>query len=438
MARIIEQEECNEIVGGNVRRYRLLRGLKQEEVCDGLFSVSQLSKIERGKARVRPEQIPTLADRLGVTVLQLTSGDIVLDELRDTLLLAEQAAAAERTEKAVEMAREVIEKSRVLGYEELYMEAFVFECRQLNFLYEYRQVIEKIEGMLGSPHRLSPQQHASLLADQGRAYSYAGEMGRAFECYREAEEVFAAAAEEDPLTLRLLCRLSDAKYRMRNYRLAMRHAERMEEVADRLSKHYWRLMAQCMQANCWLPLGREDLAESLNLACLKEAEDNAYLGLIGAINNNLGELYIRQGRYASAHLHLQRAIRELELVKMDELLLDPMIQLAELLVLEEDEEGASRQIARTQELILRTNGAVCLYEVRALELLARLAGMRGDREEQILRLQECLDVCDRHHIVLEAYDIAARLAAVLDESGDPRATTAYRRAIRYSNACQEI
>ncbi|MCM3733995.1 helix-turn-helix domain-containing protein [Fictibacillus nanhaiensis] len=65
------------MVGQRIRYYRKTKGLTQEELAQGICSVSYLSKIEKGDAKSSEEVINMLCERLGISPEEVDEGKIL-------------------------------------------------------------------------------------------------------------------------------------------------------------------------------------------------------------------------------------------------------------------------------------------------------------------------------------------------------------------------
>ncbi len=70
-------------IGARVRKLRDTRALTQQELADAVgIAPQQLSRIENGHMRPRPQTIRRLAEALDVPVEQITSGEELLSRRR--------------------------------------------------------------------------------------------------------------------------------------------------------------------------------------------------------------------------------------------------------------------------------------------------------------------------------------------------------------------
>ncbi|MDR7074911.1 helix-turn-helix domain-containing protein [Fictibacillus barbaricus] len=65
------------MVGQRIRYYRKTKGLTQEELAQGICSVSYLSKIEKGDAKSSEEVINLLCDRLGISPEEMDDNQVL-------------------------------------------------------------------------------------------------------------------------------------------------------------------------------------------------------------------------------------------------------------------------------------------------------------------------------------------------------------------------
>lgn len=67
--------EVDKLIGANLRRIRVLRGLSQEKLGDELgLTFQQVQKYEKGSNSIAAARIPKLCAILGVTIEQLFDG----------------------------------------------------------------------------------------------------------------------------------------------------------------------------------------------------------------------------------------------------------------------------------------------------------------------------------------------------------------------------
>jgi tetratricopeptide (TPR) repeat protein len=429
----------NRVIGENLRRYRLQRGLTQDELSEGLCSISQLSKVENGKTTLKPALLKMLADRLGVTMEQLESADSLLDELRETMQLAKAAHVAGNHEKSFEYLQSVIKTSLEHGYREMYVEAVLAECRILNRLNKYEQVIARIEEVLADEQAVKDKkQRAELLIEHGKAHRLSGNMMMAHDCFCRADEEFEHVDGKNESHLRTYYELAECHYYMQNYRTALRYMEKAEQLAQALSKHLVRIRTTYYKATILRRMGEEEKAKELFLKTLKEAQDNNLLFDVATINNNLGCLYKGLGEYGSAVAYFQRALQVYELLNQEQNLCDPYLNLAEVALLNQDAEKCRSYISEVLSIVGRIGDHHYMERARALKIKSWIEREAGNIEAYIAQMEEVLRIYEHHAVVSEAYDLAVELAEVLYERKDPRALQMYRKAIEWNNRAQAI
>jgi len=436
-----DNENDNRVIGENIRRYRMAKGLKQEELCAGLFSVSQLSKIENGKAQLKSSQLKVIAERLGLTVDQLRAMDAFEDELRDRLQLAVHAYTAHLFEKSESMVTEVMEHCRRHGYDRLYVEALLLMCRLYNrFMHRFERVIEQVQEALASEVPMSGRNKITLLIEQGRAYEALGNMQLAFACFQQADEEFdeLEGEEEDEKYLRMVYGLGTCQMRMRGARVGLRYSEIALRVANQLQKHHWRMLSMTMKATFHSLLGQHERAYDICVKALKEAMDNGMLDHIAVLSNNLGCYYRDSGRPSEALACLQRSAEVFELLGDDLAACEPLVNIAELHRREGRLQESLAFAGRVLESTSRLEGKAYLYEAQAKRVIAKLRAEQGRMQESIRLYEEILLLYEERTVLLEAYDVAAELADLLYERSDPRAIEYYRQALRINNYCREL
>ncbi|EIT87413.1 transcriptional regulator [Fictibacillus macauensis ZFHKF-1] len=112
------------MVGQRIRYYRKTKGLTQEELAQGICSVSYLSKIEKGDARSSDEVLNLLCKRLGISPEEEDTDEILglLDEWN--LLMVNR-----HTEVAAEMFKSIREKINNTHNPEIILRYKIFQMR---------------------------------------------------------------------------------------------------------------------------------------------------------------------------------------------------------------------------------------------------------------------------------------------------------------------
>lgn len=431
----LDLDQRSQVIGENLRKYRLLKGLRQEEVAKGLCSVSQLSKVENGKTALKMSLLKAIADRLGVTVEQLESTDAYQEELRETFALANTAFAAGNIEKSLELVRVVLEKSQEGGYPALYAEALLLECRELNKIHRFQDVIERIERVLATDHTaMDTVIKVNLMVELGRAYETQGDMTRAFELYFRADEEFQTIEVIDERCMRDLFVLAVSHFRMRNYRTGLRYVTKVEQIAEESTRHTWRIYAQSLKTKLYTHLGEYEKAREIFPKLLEEAQKQALIEKVGDIQNNYGCLYMAMGEYGEAQSHLQKSIKMYELVGEEVDMSSVYLNLVEAAYREREYARAATYLEQVQALLQRLpSNRTYQYRARAQHLQGKLQAADGHFAQYVQALQAALEIYDQHGVVLEAYDVAVELADALYDQGDDNAVEMYRKAVEYRN-----
>ncbi|MCQ6268324.1 helix-turn-helix domain-containing protein [Fictibacillus sp. WQ 8-8] len=112
------------MVGQRIRYYRKTKGLTQEELAQGICSVSYLSKIEKGDAKSSEEVINLLCERLGISPEEVDSNEI-LELLNEWNMLM----VNRRFEEADDFFEKVQEKMQIVNEPELILRFEIFSAR---------------------------------------------------------------------------------------------------------------------------------------------------------------------------------------------------------------------------------------------------------------------------------------------------------------------
>ncbi|KEO84685.1 helix-turn-helix domain-containing protein [Tumebacillus flagellatus] len=437
-----EPQELMQYIGENLKKYRLQKGMRQEELCDGLCSVSQLSKIENGKAQVKAEHLKIMAERLGVAVEQLRTTDALRDELREGIELTKKATVAQNYKQAFERIRSVVARAKQAGYQDLHAEAVLYECYLLNMTErKYQAALEKLRETLTDGGEFDPITRADLLIEYGRAYAFTGDLVEAFRQYLQADTLLQRVEPvAEDLYARVLYRIGDCMFYMQNWRTGYRYSDQSAKVAEALGKHQYRIRSKSMQAAFANKLGRPEEARKIMEELLQEAQSNNLIHEIGTLENNIGCWYMEQGDLTTAHQYLQRSMTSFELLNDRYVMCQPLMNLAEWAQKANHLEASLQYADQVLELV-REGGLLGLHyllEGRMLALHAKTYGLLGDEERMTAFYEQALELFDQNRAVIPAYDVCVLLADFYYERSNPRALPLYKQAVSYNRIIHEL
>jgi tetratricopeptide (TPR) repeat protein len=425
-------DERNRLIGENLRKYRLLKGLTQDELAEGLCSVSQLSKVENGKTYLKRTILKEMANRLGVTVERIESQDALLEELSETLQLARDSQTAGNRPKALEMAQNVFLRGQEFGYHELAGESLHLACFLLNEMNRSEEVIETINRAFADNLPLTDNQRLMFMYQLGFAFENSGNLMAAYDTYCRAESEVDEVDGDPETRYKIYYGLARRHFIMRNNRAAMRYFEKAEQVSLTMSRHLWRIRATLMKATMLKRMGDYKKAEALFVDVLKEAQDNQFLFEVGIVNNNMGCLYLERGEYGQASSHLNRALKVYEILKSDYYMCDTMLHLALLRYQEREFDHALELIDQLLAITDLLPKQTYLEKAKAMQLIGWIKRDRGEFEGYITQLEKALKVYDENRVVYETCEVAKELAEALYKNNDSRAVEMYRKAVQYN------
>lgn len=435
MAVGLDVDERNRIIGDNLRKYRLLKGLTQDELADGLCSVSQLSKVENGKTYVKRTVLKQMADRLGVPVERIESADALLEELTENLQLARDHITARNYDDARELLEQVITCCHDFGYRKLQVDALHSKFEILLERKDYETIIRLANEALEEKWYVDNIQKIMLFLDIGRAYEMYGDQQAAIDCYLLADEEYECLESDgDHSQFRFQILFGLAKYHgtMGNHRACIRYANRAEREATSANMHLRRIRCRYMKAIPYRKLGELEKAEQIYLEVLQEAQDNSFLLDTGIIQNNLGEIYMDRGELGLAQQCFKRASQLFELVHADIYLYLPKIHLAEMEIQDKSYDEGLRIVDELLELCERIGVNSYRERAGAIRLKAKAMFEVGDTESFFHHIQEALAIYQRHHVWDEAYELSVEIADFLYARGDSQSVEYYKQAVEYN------
>jgi transcriptional regulator with XRE-family HTH domain len=220
-------------LGTRLRQLRVAASMTQSELAGDRFSKEYVSQIERGKTRPTAETLSWIAERLGVDVSYLQTGQSWNE-------YAEVEAAVMRAEAAVE------------GQ-------------------QYEEALEALEGLRFSPEGRELEFRA-LLAESWVRMSQ-GELRPALDLLMRARELSEQHGFSDVERADVLYRMGVCRYKLTSINSAqtllseaLDLADRSGVPCDRLRSHILEWRSRCSRRQRDLEAAREDIERALELA----------------------------------------------------------------------------------------------------------------------------------------------------------------------------
>ncbi|MBL0385929.1 helix-turn-helix transcriptional regulator [Tumebacillus sp. ITR2] len=426
-------------VGENLKRIRLLKGLKLDELCAGICSISQLSKIENGKAQVRDEQLFRFAERLGMSVEMLRATDSFLDRLRDQLKLAQRASAVQQDERAIEMSRAVAEQAKAHGYLDLFVEATFLEGSLLRKLMRWQDSVALLNGLLDSELQLELYCRGEIWGELGHAHLQAGDKAESLRCFMKAVELMSDVPQGHPRELTICFQLSIILYEITDYRTSLYYAREVNRIATEQSMNLWRLRSHTMSALNLFFMGEQEQCFEILTAMLQEAEKNQLVGQIGSGCVNLGHLHKLAGDLVKARNYLERGVMHLELMEIQYMHMStsPYLELADVSERLGQDEKALHWLGRAEEWMVSMPAPTYLFESSGARIRAKIHVKQGKWQQGLTCLRKALALYEKHNAFLEGYETAVEIAELMEQQNDPQTPEMYRRAFQLYRRYQE-
>jgi tetratricopeptide (TPR) repeat protein len=427
------QEQQAHIIGENVRKFRLQKGLTQQEAAENICSVSQWSKMEAGKVLLKETMMKAIADRLGVALTSLYSADLVLDELKEKLELAR--AFGVKNDQALPLVQEVIEKSKAYGYWDLFGEAAQWHATLLIWQYEHVETVNFITRLLEQDYPIPFYHKIVFKLVLCTSHKQLGNEPVAFAYCQEAESDLELGPDEIPnqVGIFIYSELSKGFRTMGEYQKAIRYASRAEELSLLQDANISRLRAMCLRANAYRFLNQFELAEELYLKALEVAQNNSMTFDIGYVNFTLGILYKYFRKSALSMQYFKRAVTIWEIGDYEKWLCGPLGHLGDLAFEDGDLKMAKEYAKRSLQIGAQMKLSMLPYDKGvALRVLGLVSRAEGDFEAFIRYFEEAAIAFGDDYAGGLGYETCVELAEALYERQDPRTLDAYRRAITFS------
>jgi transcriptional regulator with XRE-family HTH domain len=220
-------------LGTRLRQLRVAAGLTQSELAGDRFSKEYVSQIERGKTRPTQETLAWIAERLGVDVSYLQTGQTWSE-------YAEAEAAVTRAEAAIE------------GQ-------------------QYDEALEALEGLQHSPEARELEFRALLAESWARMYH--GELREALDLLLRARDLSEQEDFSDVERADVLYRMGVCRYKLTSINTAqtllsqaLDLADRSGIPCDRLRSHILEWRSRCSRRQRDFEAAREDIERALELA----------------------------------------------------------------------------------------------------------------------------------------------------------------------------
>lgn len=424
-------DDRNRLIGDNIRKFRQLKGMTQEELVEGICSVSQLSKMENGKTYVQRTVLKQFADRLGVSVERLETEDALLDDLKDKLRLAQSALEVSRYDKCFLYLDEVLGKSRDHGYKEPYNHACAVKAKALLITQSYNETILFVKSVL-EDFDGEKIQLVQMMCTLGQAYRMSGDLVAAYDAFKRAQDEFESDTRhaDDVVRLQIYYDLAQCHGLLQsNPRVGLRYAEFAEKLALGLKKHLFRIRAGCMRGLFLRRLGETDEASRIYESLVYEAEANAHLLDVAIINHNLAHLCRERKQFGEAYGRLEHAISIYELLGENGYYLSALLEVAETALAEKDYVKTQKYVDLTFETIDRLDLPTSMEKAKCYILAAEIQKAKNSYETYSDFLIYALELYEGSNALVEAYDVASKIALFWHEQGNEQALDMYKRAV---------
>lgn len=179
-------------IGYTIKLHRTKRNLTQEELSEGIVSLSYLSKIENQKARANPEIIQALCNRLGIELTNIS--DLQIEE---------------QCKKWYDMLYDHFDKQEIMTrYKELQKvmdrsinnQTIMFEIHKIRYyiiLRDFQKALHKMNELHEMADSFNPPHKYYWNKFQGNYYSFKEEHQQSLHCYKKAEKVHRSAEIEE-------------------------------------------------------------------------------------------------------------------------------------------------------------------------------------------------------------------------------------------------
>ncbi|MBL0385928.1 helix-turn-helix transcriptional regulator [Tumebacillus sp. ITR2] len=410
--------------------------MRQSELCEGICSISQLSKIETGKTQIKPDELQAFAKRLGVTVKDLESDSALHAEIQTLTEYAKQAIQLARFDTALSLCKQAIAKSLVLQDRTVYAKMVLFEIYLRIRSESWEALIESSKILLQEEYELETAEWVMFYYCTAQAYQHTGEYSKMLEYLVQVLKYMERTPLDDEEAARAYNVGSNACFFLRRPRDLYRYAKISEKLFLEMGSFHWASVALNNSAHGLLLMGRYEESSEIYEASYQKTLANMINMSCGTSSHNLGCIALLTNNLSQARLYFERALHHYGLEKTLNMFVqaEPSLELATVSVREHKFAEGERWLQDVEAMLPDLPGAKYLYQARIARTRAESCGLQGQSEEQLAHLRHALDIYERHTVWYEAYEVATELAELLEAHREATALDYYRSAIQYHDS----
>jgi len=419
-------------IGRNIRERRKQLGLTQSDLAQGLFSVQSISLIERGKLKINPETLATLASRLRCEVDDLLlMHDLQEDWLDELLRTAQVHQDAHQISQAIEIFHQLYSEALAKNNIGYMLESSYHLCLLYN--QSSKPTISTEWGQIALHFLDSGEAIDRILTiytTLGNNYYTLGQMWEAFDLLREAEKRVDPNLNSSEQAGRLYYSMAIIKMMLENWEGCIWYSERALPIFEQHD-----LLLYIGRTHMMLGLaykGQKRYKKSLHslersIRILSQTSD---LASLARCYHNLGELEYELG-------HLDRArknyLRSLKLKRQTQDTDSQLITLRMLarLSIEEDRLDEARHFLKESLDRAQKLGSP-LQLAKTWQHLGELALVEGNEDEYISYSKRAIDQYDDLGFSTNLAETAEKLGDFYLKRGQDRLAVPYlQTAIRH-------
>ncbi|MEB6549825.1 helix-turn-helix domain-containing protein [Heyndrickxia sporothermodurans] len=303
-------------IGAIIKLNRINQNLTQEELADGIISISYLSKIENGKIEPNEEVIKLLCRKLGIQINNQIddSTKVICNEWFHLLL------TSSNIEEIKQKYKEINEVSKTIHDSELQLLIKIHMIRYYLKIGETTKALEQINNLKDVSGTFNNLQKYYWYKFNGNYYSIIEEENDALRNYTLSEDLL-------PLLELKEDEIADILYSLAVTYSKHRLTSEAQSYANRALEYYRQVYNFSRCAECHLVLGicyrrinnHEKAIKNYHLA-KQLAESTQNKKLIRLTHLNMGYLYFVQGNNAQAIKYLDMIVNESDATLHDRLL----------------------------------------------------------------------------------------------------------------------
>lgn len=296
-------------LGDRIRFFRVQQNMTQEELANGIISVSYLSKIENNQNSPSEEVANMLCERLGIHLLEDKQTHLLVELMDWYRLMIGGSKSREEVESLYTALKQKVNQSK---HSNVLLHFMVFEFRYLIRLLDLDQAEKVLDKIYEIDDLFTEQLDYYLKKFKGLYYYVKQEYSEAFEYYQRAEDLFKRNVFEKLEEADLYYSLGLTSAKLSKNSLCIRYTTHAISIYQALYHYQRSAECQIMLAISYTDNHELEKAEECLLLAntivdtFNDSKLKTYLK--GSIHHNLGYVFSNGEKLEDSIYHYNKSI----------------------------------------------------------------------------------------------------------------------------------